>query len=135
MRQVVPSLVALLAGFISTVLVFLGVGIAVERFTNSLVVPWHSPQLGPPGSFLLVSARLFISVLGGAFVASWLSRERTMGHAVAFGLCMLLLALFDGAPPATVQPLWFTGIQLVMLVPAAICGGLGVLWVRRLRTA
>ena len=135
MRPIGRSIVALLAGFSSTVLAFLGLGIAVERFTNVLVVPWHSLQLDTPSSFLLVSARLFISVVVGAFVASWLSRERKVGHALVLGLLMLVLALLDGAPPESVQPLWFTVVQLVLLVPAAFCGGLGVLWVRRLRAA
>lgn len=60
------------------------------------------PRLDNPGSLLVASGRLFISVVVGG---------------------LLMLALFDGAPPESVQPRWFTMVELGLLEPAAVCGG------------
>lgn len=130
MSRLGRSLLAVLGGLGVTVLVFLRIGLAVERFTNFGAVPWHSPRFDTPASFVLAAGRLFASIAAGAFVASWPGRGREMRHAAGFGILILLFALVDGAPPASARPLWYTVTELVMLVPAAVAGGLAASSIR-----
>ena len=122
----IRSIAAVLAGlFVLTVLSF-----AIEWAGNPLLLRLF-PQALPNRSALESNlyAALFmyayttLSVLAGGYVTAWLARRSPVGHAVAMGVVELGLTAWAMKAVVVDAPLrnWIVG--LVMVVPAAWCGG------------
>jgi len=122
----IRGIAAVLAGLIVlTVLSF-----AIEWAIDPLLLRLF-PQALPKASALETNlyAALFmyfytaVCVAAGGYVTAWVARRRPVGHAVAMGVVELGLTV--GAMKAVVAhaPLRNWIIGMVMVVPAAWCGG------------
>jgi hypothetical protein len=122
----IRSIAAVLAGLIVlTVLSF-----AIEWAADPLLLRLF-PQALPDRSALESNlyAALFmyfyttLCVLAGGYVTAWLARRRPVGHAVAMGVVELGLTVWAMKAVVVHAPLRNWIIGLVMVVPAAWCGG------------
>ena len=123
----IRSIAAVLAGLI----VLTATSFAIEWAVDPLLLRLF-PNLLPNASALETNlyAGLFmyfytaLCVATGGYVTAWVASSRPVGHAIAMGVVELGLTVWAMKALAGHAPLrnWIVGI--VMVVPAAWCGGL-----------
>ena len=123
MHMVVRSGLAIITAFVAVAVTFLTIGYIISALTGIAMPPIGNPERYTPVSLITTLIRLLSSISIGGFVASFLAGEHRLGNATILGGMMLLLALFDGPPPTDMQPMWFTILTLVLIVPSAVSGG------------
>jgi len=128
MRNIGRTLVSIVAGFAVVLSVFVGIDVLVFEHTPIGQVPLHSSRLYTPASLFMALVRLVVSVGLGSFVAGWLAQRARVWHGVAVGACMLGGALLDGIPDAYVQPVWYSVVCLVAIIPASVLGAATIVW-------
>lgn len=123
MPTILRNIIANPAGFASLVLAFITLSFLIDRVTDIGALPLHSSALYTPMSLTVNLVRLLASVAVGGFVAALPGRGRVLTLTALLGCLMILFALFDGLPPGSAQPGWYTILTLCLLVPAAVSGG------------
>jgi hypothetical protein len=123
-RQAIRSTLAVLLGLATSVAVFLAIGELLVRATTSGAVHWHGPTRYTVAGLATHLFQLLISVAVGGFVAAWLARRAALRHATAVAMCLLTPAVFvDGIPDAYFQPVWYSVLSLLLVIPAGVLGG------------
>ena len=123
----IRSGLAVLAG-----IVFLtATSFAIEAVANPVMLKIFSDAL--PNEAVLrqnTVARLFLffytslCVAGGGYVTAWLARRRPVEHAAMMGAVQLALTVWAMFSLGEQAPLLNWIVSLVLVVPAAWCGGL-----------
>lgn len=120
------SVLAVLAGIVTLVLVAFAVEIPLHRLTL-----WLFPQTFPNAAALdssigwMLSQTLYTvpALILGGYVAAWLAPHGPLAHAVAMAIVQELLTvalIFN--PPHPVPP-WTWALSLAVIPPAIIYGG------------
>ena len=120
-----------LVGLAATLGLFVALGELVMRYTAIDQVQWHSSPQYTWAGLATNLFRLLFSVSVGGFIASWISRRAALWHAAAVGACLLAPIVFQGVPDAYIQPVWYSVLSLVLIIPAGLLGGRGAVWFRR----
>jgi hypothetical protein len=84
-RRILPSLGALLTGFVVVVVLSLGTDVALHA--SGAFPPWGQPM--SDGLFLLATAYRAVFAIAGSYLTARLAPSRPMGHALvaARGRC------------------------------------------------
>lgn len=123
----IRSVLAVLAGIV----VLTATSFAVEAVANPLLMrmfPHALPneaalnQSLPAKLFMLLYTALCVAA--GGYVTAWVARRFPVGHAVAMGVVQLALTVWAMIALAHRAPLWSWIVGMVMIVPAAWCGGM-----------
>jgi hypothetical protein len=121
-RRVGRSVLAVLAGFIATVVLSYGTDAVL---TAAGVLP-AGGKLPLTGSKLLVATvlayRVIFSVVG-CYIAARLAPSRPMTHALVLGTLGFLASLGGAFSMATLAPSWYAWGIVVLALPAAWLGG------------
>lgn len=122
-RQLGRSLLALLAGMLTGIVLSIGTDIVLH-------VIGLFPALGEPvSSPLLALATVYRSVYGviGAYIAAWLAPNQPMAHALVLGIVGLVVSIVGAVltwnrGPAF-GPHWYPVALIVLAIPTAWVGG------------
>jgi hypothetical protein len=131
--RVFRSCLAILGGFAVAIGLYATSGELIWRFTTiGSIRLGSSPDYTPVG-LAAVLARLVVSVAIGGFIASWVAIRARLWHATAVGLCVLAPFITQGIPAPHAQPVWYSVLFLVLIVPVGLLGGGGALMLTRTR--
>jgi hypothetical protein len=118
----IRGLAVVLAGLVAALCVII-VGNQLLLRTTIGSVPWHSSPQYTVAGLSVEALKVLISAAVGGFAASWLARGSSMWPAVAVGACLLGLAVSQGIPSSELQPIWYSVVSMVLLLPVALLGG------------
>lgn len=120
-RNIVRSIVAIVAGFL--VIVVLSVGTDVVMHATGIYPPWF--QYMPDSLFVLATAyRVVYSVLG-CYITARLAPDNPMRHALILGAIGVVLSTVGaiGTWNQGLGPKWYSLTLIVMSLPLAWLGG------------
>ena len=119
-RRVWRSIGALLAGFLSVVVLSIG----TDQVFHMLDVypPWGEPMADTSLLLLALGYRCVYGVLG-SFIAAWLAPRAPMGHALALGFIGLVPGVAGMIAMWDVGPNWFPVALVLTTLPCAWLGG------------
>ncbi len=124
------SAIAVVAGFAAMLAILRGVDFLIARYTSIGQVPLGA-NLYTPASLAVDLARLVVSVCLGGFVAASLAPRARLWHSVVMASIMFTLTVFQGIPRAWVQPVWYSVLTLIIIIPTGFLGGASALWRHR----
>jgi hypothetical protein len=123
----IRSIAAVLAGLIVLTVTSFAIEWAVDPLLLRLfprALPTASALASNPYAALFMYLYTALCIAAGGYVTAWVARRWPVGHAVAMGVAELGLTVWAMKAVVVHAPLrnWIVGI--VMVVPAAWCGGL-----------
>jgi hypothetical protein len=122
-RRVLRSIGAVLAGFLATAVLSIGVDFLLH--TAGVFPPWGQPM--SDALFVLATAYRIIFTVAGGYITARLAPNRPMGHAWILGLIGLLAAIagtvetWDKGPEF--GPKWYPIALVVTAIPCVLLGG------------
>ncbi len=124
------SAIAVVAGFAAMLAILRGVDFLIARYTSIGQVPLGA-NLYTPASLAVDLVRLMVSLCFGGFVAGSLAQRARLWHSVVMASMMFALTVFQGLPRTWVQPVWYSVLSLVIIIPTGLLGGASALWRHR----
>lgn len=118
---ILHAFLALVAGFVTMVLLVMIVTALLKKLTPSWVGEPARPKLG----YVFVNfGYSFLAAAAGGYVTAWLARANPLVHVLALAITVLLLAALSALQQRGQQPVWYV-LMLVALTPlGAFAGGL-----------
>jgi hypothetical protein len=115
------SVVAILAGFITTAMLAIG----TDALLHSLS-PGSFRTEGEAHGWILWAALAYTVVFGiaGAYVTARLAPRRPVQHALILGSIALVLSIFGAIKLWATTPAWYHVLTMLLILPAAWCGGI-----------
>ncbi len=121
-RRLLRSVAAVLAGFVSIVVLSLG----TDQLLHTLEVypPWGQP-MRHPGLLLLALAYRIVYAVAGCYLAARLAPRHPMRHALVLGVIGLLLSTAGAVAtiPMDLGPAWYPIALVLTALPCAWLGG------------
>jgi uncharacterized membrane protein len=113
------AFVALLAGFVTMVIIVIAATAVLTRLTPS----WVGEQGRPSPGYVIVNLGYsFLGAAAGGYVTAWLARANPLYHVLALGIIVLVLSALSAVQSRGKQPIGYQ-LALIAIAPIGVLAG------------